>query len=74
VTLRRLRRRWLCEVGRVVEAHLDRARSKNSLESFWISSPSKTRTQIVVDTSNVDEIAVAEEGEKMKWKYREIKK
>jgi hypothetical protein len=30
--------------------------------------------QIVVDTSNVDEIAVDEEGEKMKWKYREIKK
>jgi len=27
-----------------------------------------------VDTSNVDEIAVDEEGEKMKWKYREIKK
>jgi len=31
-------------------------------------------SKIVVDTSNVDEIAVAEEGEKMKWKYREIKK
>jgi len=32
------------------------------------------KIQIVVDTSNVDEIAVDEEGEKMKWKYREIKK
>jgi hypothetical protein len=63
VTLRRLRRRWLCEVGRVVEAHLGSVLSKNYSNRL-----------IVVDTSNVDEIAVDEEGEKMKWKYREIKK
>jgi hypothetical protein len=64
VTLRRLRRRWLCEVGRVVEAHLDRP-FKKFFGKFL---------NFIVDTSNVDEIAVDEEGEKMKWKYREIKK
>ena len=60
MTLRRLRRRWLCEVGRVVE---DRPFKKffGKFLNF-------------VDTSNVAEIAVDEEGEKMKWKYREIKK
>jgi hypothetical protein len=68
VTLRRLRRRWLCEVGRVVEAHLG-----SFQKILWKVFEFHPR-QIVVDTSNVDEIAVAEEGEKMKWKYREIKK
>jgi hypothetical protein len=39
-----------------------------------VDSKNSSIQKIVVDTSNVDEIAVAEEGEKMKWKYREIKK
>jgi hypothetical protein len=65
VTLRRLRRRWLCEVGRVVEAHL------GSFQKILWKVFEFHRYQ---QTSNVDEIAEDEEGEKMKWKYREIKK
>jgi hypothetical protein len=53
VTLRRLRRRWLCEVGRVVEAHPD-----HPFKKFF------GKFLNFIDTSNVDEIAVDEEGEK----------